>query len=155
MLLALVKACRSPVKCRLMSSIGTTWLYPPPVAPPLIPKTGPMDGSRIAMMVWWLSLLSASPNPTNTVDFPSPAGVGLIDVTNTSLCFLLSFFFNGRFSFALYLPYCSISSSDKPIFSAILAIGSIVAWSAISISVSISRFLLILLAKQELYLQIN
>jgi hypothetical protein len=24
-----------PVRCRLNSSIGTTWLYPPPAAPPL------------------------------------------------------------------------------------------------------------------------
>ena len=30
---------------KLISSIGTTWEYPPPVAPPLIPNTGPKDGS--------------------------------------------------------------------------------------------------------------
>ena len=45
-LLAAVTACRSPVKCRLMSSPGNTCELPPPVPPPLMPKTGPIDGSR-------------------------------------------------------------------------------------------------------------
>ena len=40
-LFAAVIACRSPVKWRFRSSIGTTWVYPPPAAPPLIPNTGP------------------------------------------------------------------------------------------------------------------
>ena len=34
----------SPVRCRLKSSIGITWLRPPPAAPPLIPNTGPIEG---------------------------------------------------------------------------------------------------------------
>ena len=40
-------ACMSPVKWRLMSSIGATCVWPPPVPPPLTPKTGPSDGSRM------------------------------------------------------------------------------------------------------------
>ena len=36
------------MKWRLMSSIGTTCAWPPPAAPPLTPKHGPSDGSRIA-----------------------------------------------------------------------------------------------------------
>mmetsp|Transcript_18528 Transcript_18528/g.30075 ORF Transcript_18528/g.30075 Transcript_18528/m.30075 type:complete len:232 (-) Transcript_18528:311-1006(-) len=46
-LFAAVMAWKSPVKCRLMSSIGTTCAIPPPAAPPLVPKTGPNDGSRV------------------------------------------------------------------------------------------------------------
>ena len=41
-----VMAWKSPVKCRLMSSIGTTCAYPPPAAPPFMPNDGPSDGSR-------------------------------------------------------------------------------------------------------------
>ena len=44
-LIELVRACISPVKCKLISSLGTTKALPPPVAPPLMPKTGPNDGS--------------------------------------------------------------------------------------------------------------
>ena len=40
-LLAAPMAWMSPVKWRLRSSIGTTWVSPPPAAPPLIPNTGP------------------------------------------------------------------------------------------------------------------
>src|SRR3954449_7147181 len=36
----------SPVKWRFRSSIGTTCVMPPPAAPPLMPNTGPSDGSR-------------------------------------------------------------------------------------------------------------
>ena len=39
-------AWMSPVKWRFMSSIGTTCVYPPPAAPPLMPNTGPSDASR-------------------------------------------------------------------------------------------------------------
>ena len=45
-LLAAPMAWMSPVKCRLRSSIGTTWVMPPPAAPPLMPNTGPSEGSR-------------------------------------------------------------------------------------------------------------
>ena len=81
---AVVRACMSPVKCKLISSIGTTCAYPPPVAPPLRPRVGPREGSRSAMAVFFPIAVSASPSPTVTVDFPSPAGVGFIDVTKMS-----------------------------------------------------------------------
>ena len=38
-------ACKSPVKCKFICSIGNR--ENPPPAPPFIPKTGPSDGSRI------------------------------------------------------------------------------------------------------------
>ena len=38
---AAVMACISPVKWRLMSSLGTTRARPPPVAPPFMPEDGP------------------------------------------------------------------------------------------------------------------
>ena len=41
---AAVTAWKSPVRCRLSVSIGSTWLYPAPAAPPLIPKVGPIEG---------------------------------------------------------------------------------------------------------------
>ena len=47
-LLAAPMAWKSPVKCKLMSSMGMTWAYPPPAAPPLMPNTGPRLGSRSA-----------------------------------------------------------------------------------------------------------
>src|SRR5256886_8633196 len=68
-------AWKSPVKCRLMSSIGTTWAYPPPAAPPFTPKTGPSDGSRMQSAAFFPIFRSACVTPTVTVDFPSPAGV--------------------------------------------------------------------------------
>jgi formate--tetrahydrofolate ligase len=55
-LFADVIAWKSPVKCKFKSSIGTTWAYPPPAAPPLIPKHGPRDGSRSAMTAFFPSL---------------------------------------------------------------------------------------------------
>ena len=68
-----------------MSSIGTTWAYPPPAAPPFTPKTGPSDGSRNART----ARRPIFPNPcvseTDVVVFPSPAGVGVIAVTLISL----------------------------------------------------------------------
>src|SRR6266853_1884886 len=76
-LCALAMAWKSPVKWRLMSSIGTTWAYPPPAAPPFTPKTGPSDGSRMQSAAFFPSFRSACVTPTVTVDFPSPAGVGL------------------------------------------------------------------------------
>ena len=89
-LLAAPIAWKSPVKCRLMSSIGTICAYPPPAAPPLTPKTGPREGSLIAIIEFLPSLRRASARPTVVVVFPSPAGVGFIAVTRTSLPCLLS-----------------------------------------------------------------
>src|SRR3989475_5034002 len=59
-----------------MSSIGTTWAYPPPAAPPFTPKTGPSDGSRMQSAAFFPIFRSACVTPTVTVDFPSPAGEG-------------------------------------------------------------------------------
>ena len=78
-------ACISPVKCKLISSIGTTCAYPPPAAPPFIPKTGPKDGSLIAAADNLPILFKACVSPIVTVDFPSPAGVGVIAVTKINL----------------------------------------------------------------------
>ena len=41
---AAVTACMSPVRCRLRASKGAAWLYPPPAAPPLMPKVGSHRG---------------------------------------------------------------------------------------------------------------
>ncbi len=84
-LLAAVMAWKSPVKWRLISSIGTTWAWPPPVAPPFWPKLGPRLGSRRQIMVRVPPAFSASPRPIVVVVLPSPAAVGLMPVTSTSL----------------------------------------------------------------------
>ena len=89
-LLASWIALKSPVKCRLMSSIGTTCAKPPPAAPPFMPNTGPSEGSRRQITAFLPIWFNASPRPTVVVVLPSPAGVGEIAVTRTSLP---SFFF--------------------------------------------------------------
>ncbi len=68
-----------------MSSIGKTCANPPPAAPPLIPITGPNEGSRNAIIVFFPILERASAKPMVMVDLPSPAGVGLIAVTKINL----------------------------------------------------------------------
>ena len=78
-------ALKSPVKCKLISSIGITCALPPPAAPPFIPNTGPKDGSLIVTRAFFPIWLSASPSPTEVVVLPSPAGVGLIAVTSINL----------------------------------------------------------------------
>jgi len=111
-LFAFSTAEKSPVKCRLISSIGTTCEFPPPAAPPLMPKTGPNEGSRSTTVVCFPILFIPSVNPIETVVFPSPAGVGVIAVTRISL-FSLIFFssIKSKGIFALYFPYSSKSSS--------------------------------------------
>ena len=84
-LFAIPIACISPVKWRFMSSMGTTCAYPPPAAPPLTPKTGPSEGSLSAAITFISFALSASVRPTVVVVLPSPAGVGDMAVTSTSL----------------------------------------------------------------------
>ena len=74
-----------------MSSIGTICAKPPPAAPPLIPNTGPKEGSRKQIIVFFPIRFRASPNPTVVVVFPSPAGVGLIAVTKINFPSLLFF----------------------------------------------------------------
>ena len=85
MLFAAAMAWKSPVKCRFRSSIGTTWVSPPPAAPPLMPKIGPSDGSRRhstgRLPMWpspWVS-------ETDVVVLPSPAFVGVMAETHTIL----------------------------------------------------------------------
>ena len=84
-LFAAPMACISPVKCRLMSSMGMTWAYPPPAAPPLMPNTGPRDGSRSATVTSLPIRRRPSARPIVVVVFPSPAGVGVMAVTRMSL----------------------------------------------------------------------
>ena len=81
---AAVTAWRSPLKWRLMASMGTTWAWPPPAAPPFMPKTGPSEGSRRQAMADTPSRERASTSPTQVVVLPSPAGVGVIAETSTS-----------------------------------------------------------------------
>ena len=132
----------SPVKCKFISSIGAIWLYPPPVAPPLIPNTGPKDGSLNAKIAFLPILLNPSANPIDIVVLPSPNGVGLIAVTNISLpfCFSCSFLYTFGEILALYFPYCSRFSSSIPNFIAILVTGSNFAFLAISISSIIASY---------------
>ena len=64
-----------------------TWAYPPPAAPPFIPKEGPKLGSLKQTIDFFPILFKPSLNPTEVVVFPSPAGVGVIAVTKTKLFF--------------------------------------------------------------------
>ena len=73
-LVADVTAWMSPVKWRLRSSIGTTCDRPPPAPPPLIPKTGPIEGSRRHTTALRPASANASVRPIAVVVFPSPAG---------------------------------------------------------------------------------
>src|SRR5882762_3415452 len=66
---------------RLIFALGSICERPPPVAPPFIPKTGPIEGSREVMTTFlpmcarpWVRLMEV------TV-FPSPAAVGVVAVT--------------------------------------------------------------------------
>ena len=131
-----VIAWKSPVKWRLISSIGAIWAKPPPAAPPLTPKHGPNEGSRRHKQTFFSRRLSASANPMLTVVLPSPAGVGLRAVTRTN-------FAEGRKddggrdftnTLALNLPYCSRTSSLSPSFPAIEEIGD--NWTDLAISMS-------------------
>ena len=78
----------SPVKCKLMSSIGAICTFPPPVAPPLIPNTGPNDGSLKAKIEFFPMVLNPSATAMDMVVFPSPTGVGFTAVTKISFPFL-------------------------------------------------------------------
>ena len=50
-----------------------------------MPKQGPSEGSRMAIMAFLPILLRPSPRPTVVVVLPSPAGVGVMAVTRISL----------------------------------------------------------------------
>jgi hypothetical protein len=64
---------------------GSTLLRPPPVAPPLRPKTGPIDGCRSASATRLPMRQSPWESPIDVVVLPSPAGVGVIAETRISL----------------------------------------------------------------------
>ena len=92
-LLADVIAWISPVKCKFISSIGAICTFPPPVAPPFIPKTGPKEGSLNVSIDFLPIFLNPSAIAIETVVFPSPNGVGEIAVTKINFpLFLLLFF---------------------------------------------------------------
>ena len=85
------------------------------MAPPLTPNTGPSDGSRSATIARSPMRRKPSASPIVVVDFPSPAGVGVIAVTSTSAP-------SGRSAaraiacqptFALKSPYGSRSSAPE------------------------------------------
>ena len=78
-------AWASPVKWMFISSSGTTRAMPPPVPPPLMPNIGPKVGSRSVTTALCPSLPSPWVRPTDVVVLPSPAGVGVMPVTTTSL----------------------------------------------------------------------
>ena len=105
-LCAEVMAWKSPVKCKLMSVIGTTWAYPPPHAPPFIPKHGPKLGSRKATITFFPIFARPSVKPTDVVVLPSPAGVGVMAVININFPSGLSFKSPGNENgiLALYFP---------------------------------------------------
>ncbi len=82
-LLAVVTAWMSPVKCRSISSAGSTCEAPPPVAPPFMPNTGPSEGSRRVAIERTPMRFRAIDRPMAMVVLPSPAGVGVVAVTST------------------------------------------------------------------------
>src|ERR687896_438553 len=133
-LLAAPMAWMSPVKWRFRSSIGTTWARPPPAAPPLIPNTGPSEGSRRQSS----GSLPIAPRPwvseTAVVVLPSPALVGVTPATQTILASGVPSRRSTTSSdtFALCRPYGSNSSGGSPVRSAIVSIGTSSASCAIS-----------------------
>src|SRR2546430_3117408 len=120
-----VTAWKSPVRCRLSRSIGPTWLYPPPAAPPLMPNVGPIDGWRMATMARLPMWPSASPRPTVVVVLPSPRGVGVMAETTTYFAFGRSFSSSIASSLILAtsLPYGSSRCVPMPILAAMSGIG--------------------------------
>ena len=65
--------------------MGMSCEYPPPAAPPLMPNTGPSDGSRRASIVSMLMAFMLSERPTAVTVLPSPSGVGVMAVTSMIL----------------------------------------------------------------------
>ena len=124
-LLAAAIACRSPVKCRLMSSRGTTWARPAPVPPPLAPSVGPTEGSR--RQTSELSPIWPKPSvrATAVVVLPSPAFVGVTAVTAISfpLPCVASRSRTDRSIFALSRPKSSTSAGSRSRLAASSEIG--------------------------------
>jgi hypothetical protein len=73
-----------PVEVEVIMSLGTTCDFPPPVAPPLSPKTGPSDSSLSVAMARRRLRSRAWVRPMETTVFPSPWGVGEMAVTRIS-----------------------------------------------------------------------
>src|SRR4051794_26720175 len=99
-----------------------------------MPNTGPSEASRRHRATFFPRCPSPCVTETDVVVLPSPAFVGVIAVTLIS-------FPSGRSArrsstssetFALYLPYGSISSGSRPAASAISVMGRSVACCAIS-----------------------
>ena len=121
---ALVIAWKSPLKWRLILSTGASEAFPPPVAPPFCPKTGPSEGSRSAATALCPRLTSPWVKPMVLTVLPSPLVVGVIAVTRISLPRRVGK--RSRASsriFAVYRPYGSSRSSGRPSVAAISVIG--------------------------------
>ena len=111
-------------------------------------------------MVFLPILFKASASPIVMVDFPSPAGVGLMAVTKINLPteLLSTSRILSKLSLALYFPYNSKSSYEIPSFSTTSTIGFSSILCAISISVfiqnsSTSNVLTHYIIKQDLFIQ--
>ena len=129
-------AWKSPVKWRLIFSMGNTCAYPPPAAPPFIPKQGPREGSRSATTARLPIWLRPSARPMLTVVLPIPAFVAVIEVTRMRwLRFTFDSSMSDRGTLATCLPYCSSCSASIPICCATSAIGNSGVDLAISMSV--------------------
>ena len=107
-----------------------------------MPRIGPSEGSRSAIITLWPARARESASPTVVVDLPSPAGVGDIAETSTTLPgarggppAVEPASFAGSI-FALYRPWKSRASALIPAAAAISSIGRIVARCAISRSLS-------------------
>ena len=101
-------AWKSPVKWRLIFSMGNTWAYPPPAAPPFIPKQGPREGSRSATTARLPIWLRPSARPMLTVVLPIPAFVAVIEVTRMRW---LHFTFDSSMSDRGTLATCCIDTN--------------------------------------------
>ena len=82
---AAVMAWKSPVKWRLMSSIGADLRPAAAGGAALHAEDGAERGLAQRDMVARAERVSRRPSPTVVVDLPSPAGVGVMPVTSTSL----------------------------------------------------------------------
>ncbi len=134
-LFAAAIAWMSPVKWRLMSSIGTSCACPPPAPPPLRPKTGPSEGSRRQRIGLRPIAPRPSVSPIAVVVLPSPKRVGVTAVTQTSLpCGPPAVRSRTRAAatFAFARPQGTISSGCRPASAATSAIGRPAAACAIS-----------------------